>query len=88
MLTVIEKEGKRQMSAVFGGMIMNPVVVIIIVVIAVLFLLALRHSIMHAGKCSDCDGTKCGTCAALNEMAEDLQKKEADRTQKDVRGSE
>lgn len=73
---------------VFGGMEMNPVVVILIIVIAVLFLLALRHSIKNAGKCSGCDGTKCGTCAALNEMAEDLQKKEADRMQNNARGSE
>jgi hypothetical protein len=61
---------------------MNPIVIILIIVIAALFLLALRHSIKNAGKCSDCDGTKCGTCAALNEMAEDLQKKEAGRAQK------
>ncbi len=67
---------------------MSPAVVLVILIVAALFLLALRYSIKHAGKCGDCDGTKCGTCSALNEMALDLQKRGADKTGEETRITE
>ncbi len=54
---------------------MNLLSILLIAVIAALFILALRHSLKHAGDCSDCDGTKCETCSALNSYYEDLKKR-------------